>query len=55
MVWMDMDSLAQQLLRNAYLFEDPDSYQAGVLDTLAMFEDWSDEQADDTESVRRSR
>ncbi len=33
-----------RLLKNAYLFEDPRSYQAGVRDTIAMFENAADEQ-----------
>lgn len=33
-----MDPLVRQLLATAFLLEDPDSYRAGVLATLAMFE-----------------
>jgi hypothetical protein len=33
-----------RLLKNAYLFEDPSSYQAGVRDAIAMFADEAHDQ-----------
>lgn len=50
-----MDSLEQRLLRNAYLFEDPRSYQAGVRDTLAMFERSGEESEAESEDAHSSR
>jgi hypothetical protein len=50
-----VESLEQRLLRNAYLFEDPRSYQAGVRDTLAMFEHSGEESRAEAEEAQSSR
>ncbi len=39
-----------RLLKNAYLFEDPRSYQAGVRDTIAMIENAADGQREHDEA-----
>jgi hypothetical protein len=50
-----MNPLEQRLLRNAYLFEDPRSYQAGVRDTVALFAQVQDEQPAEAEEADGSR
>jgi hypothetical protein len=46
------DQLVQRLLSNAYLFDDPSSYEAGVIDTLSLLEDVDDrERADEVQRV----
>jgi hypothetical protein len=46
------DQLVQRLLNNAYLFDDPSSYEAGVIDTLSLLEDVEDrERADEVQRV----
>jgi hypothetical protein len=48
-----MEQLLQRLVRQAYLFDDPAAYEAGVRDAIGAVE--AEHAADDRERVARSR